>query len=70
VRRIWSWFDRGVSVETLIKRYPTLGPSKVLDALSFAIDNRDLIAADLAREQALLGPKLNLLPEQLELTKK
>lgn len=66
VRRIYSWFDRGITVETLIKRYPSLGPARVLDALSFAIDNPDLISADLAREQALLGPGLNLTPEQLE----
>ena len=50
VRRLWAWHRRGVTIDTLIKRYPTLGPARVLDALSFAYDNQDLIDADLARE--------------------
>ncbi len=53
VRRLWSWYRREVSIETLIKRYPTLGANKVLDALSFAFDNVELVEADLAREYAL-----------------
>lgn len=55
VRRLWSWHRRGVSVETLLKRYPKLGPARVLDALAFAYDNEELMQADLAREQALTG---------------
>lgn len=55
VRRLWAWHRKGVTVETLIKRYPSLGPARVLGALSFAYDNEDLINADLAREQALLN---------------
>lgn len=35
-----------------MKRYPALGPAKVLDALSFAYDHQALIEADLAREEA------------------
>jgi uncharacterized protein (DUF433 family) len=54
VRRLWAWFRRGVTVETLLKRYPQLGPAKVLDALSFAYDNQDLVEADLARERAMM----------------
>lgn len=54
VRRLWSWHQRGVLVATLIRRYPTLGPSRILDALSFAYDNRELIDDDIAREAALL----------------
>jgi uncharacterized protein (DUF433 family) len=54
VRRLWAWHRKGVSVETLIKRYPSLGPSKVLGALAFAYDNQALMAADLAREAAML----------------
>ena len=53
VRRLWAWHRGGASVETLLKRYPNLGPAKVLDALAFAYDNRDLVDTDLAREQAL-----------------
>jgi uncharacterized protein (DUF433 family) len=62
VRRLWSWHRKGVSVETLLKRYPSLGPARVLDALAFAHDNTELIEADLAREEALLGPKAEAVP--------
>src|SRR5215467_1189823 len=55
VRRLWAWHRGGASVETLIKRYPNLGPARILDALAFAYDNPELIEADLARERALLG---------------
>ncbi len=54
VRRLWDWHRRGVSVELLVKRYPRLGWSKVMDALSFAFDNEELIEADLDRERALI----------------
>jgi uncharacterized protein (DUF433 family) len=51
VRRLWVWHHKGgISVETLMKRYPNLGPARVLDALAFAFDNQDLMEADLARE--------------------
>lgn len=54
VRRLWAWHRKGVSVETLVKRYPALGPARVLGALSFAYDNQELMAADLAREAKML----------------
>ena len=54
VRRLWAWFRGGVTVETLLKRYPSLGPARVLDALAFAYDNADLVEADLAYERAML----------------
>ncbi len=50
VRRLWAWHRSGVSIDTLLKRYPRLGPAKVLDALSFAYDNREVVEADLDRE--------------------
>jgi len=66
VRRLWAWHRGGASVETLLKRYPNLGPARVLDALAFAYDNADLIEADLAREQALFeqqgGPTVGARP--------
>lgn len=55
VRRLWSWHRKGVAVETLLKRYPQLGASRLLDALSFAYDNAELMEADLAREEKLIG---------------
>jgi uncharacterized protein (DUF433 family) len=54
VRRLWAFYRAGASVEVLIKRYPRLGPGKILDALAFAFDNDEVIERDLAREQVLL----------------
>jgi uncharacterized protein (DUF433 family) len=54
VRRLWAWHRRGISVETLLKRYPQLGPARILDALAFAYDNTDVVEADLAHERALM----------------
>jgi uncharacterized protein (DUF433 family) len=53
VRRLWAWHRAGTAVETLARRYPNLGPGKILDALSFAYDNMELIQADLEREQRM-----------------
>lgn len=57
VRRLWAWHRGGTTIETLFRRYPQLGPSKVLDALAFAYDNQALIQADLDREQKLLDER-------------
>jgi hypothetical protein len=66
VRRLWVWHRGGTSVETLLRRYPNLGPARILDALAFAYDNQDLIEADIAREQALFekqgGPTIGARP--------
>lgn len=66
VRRLWSWHRRGVTVETLLKRYPALGPSRVLDALAFAYDNPEIVEADLAREASLMGPQADAVPGAME----
>jgi uncharacterized protein (DUF433 family) len=55
VRRLFAWHRQGTMVETLLKRYPQIGPARLLDALSFAYDNFDLITQDLDRERALLA---------------
>ncbi len=55
VRRLWAWHRGGAAVETLVRRYPNLGPARILDALSFAYDNQDLIDADLEREESLFA---------------
>lgn len=72
VRRLWAWHRGGTTVETLVRRYPNLGPARILDALAFAYDNQDLVEADLAREQLLFekagGPTIGARPlSQLEL---
>ena len=68
VRRLWSWHKRGTTIETLLKRYPQIGPARVLDALAFAYDNEDLVQADLDREnEALEGEQIPKDPKQAKL---
>lgn len=55
VRRLFSWHRQGTTVESLLRRYPTLGPARIFDALAFAYDNLDLITADLAREREAIA---------------
>lgn len=55
VRRLWHWHRIGTTVETLLRRYPQLGEAKVLSALAFAYDNKDLIQADMKREEELVA---------------
>jgi hypothetical protein len=40
-----------------LKRYPQLSPAKVFDALAFALDNPEVIEADMERESDLLSEK-------------
>lgn len=51
VRRLFSWHRQGTTVETLLRRYPQLGPARIFTALAFAYDNQELITADLVRER-------------------
>lgn len=73
VRRLWAFFKGGASVERILKRYPQLGPAKVFDALAFALDNPEVMEADLRREEEILaksGEKSKRAagpPEQIEL---
>ena len=69
VRRLWAWHRKGVTVETLIKRYPALGAAKVLCALAFAYDNQDVMSADLAREAAMLQGEAEKVPGAMEQTR-
>lgn len=55
VRRLWGFYRAGATVEVLIKRYPRLGPAKILDALSFAFDNQEVMERDIQHEQELLS---------------
>jgi uncharacterized protein (DUF433 family) len=54
VIRLWVWHRRGTTVEVLLKRYPQLGPARVLDALAFAYDNQEVIREQLAKEESIL----------------
>ena len=65
VRTLWAWQRKGVSIATLVKRYPSLGWNRILAALAFAYDNEDLIEVDLARERASCQPARD--PRQIDL---
>ena len=73
MRRLWAFYRRGTKVETLLKQFPQLEPAQVFDALAFALDNEEVIEADLAREAQMLrrtGQKQPARPdgpEQIEL---
>lgn len=55
VRRLWSFYRRGVSIDTLLRRFPRLGAAKIFDALAFAYDNEEVVTADIEREERLLS---------------
>lgn len=73
VRRLWSFYSSGATVEQLLKRFPQLEPAKVFDALAFALDNPEVMDGDLAREHEILRRTTQKLPsrpkgtEQMEL---
>lgn len=68
VRRLWGFYKNGATVEVLVKRYPRLGPAKILDALAFAFDNREVIEQDLENEQLFLQRTTDTTPApQLDL---
>lgn len=69
VRRLWAWHRKGVTVETLVKRYPALGPAKVLCALAFAYDNQDVLEADLERERQMLDAEAEKVPGAMSQTR-
>jgi uncharacterized protein (DUF433 family) len=55
VRRLWAFYRSGASIERILRRYPQLGPAKVFDALAFALDNSEVIEADLKHEEEILA---------------
>jgi uncharacterized protein (DUF433 family) len=54
VRRLWSFYRKGIPIDTLLRRFPRLGAAKIFDALAFAYDNEEVIQADIRREEQLL----------------
>lgn len=51
VHRLWAWHRQGTPTETMLRRYPQLGPARVFDALAFGYDNLPLVTATLLRDQ-------------------
>ena len=54
VRRLWAFYRKGVTIDTLLRRFPRLGAAKIFDALAFAYDNEEVMQADMQREEQLL----------------
>jgi hypothetical protein len=54
VRRLWAFFKNGTSDDRILRRYPQLGAAKVFDALAFALDNPEVMTADIQREDEIL----------------
>ena len=57
VRRLYAFYRAGTPVDKILKRYPQLAPAKVFDALAFALDNPEVMEADMEREAELLSEK-------------
>lgn len=68
VRRLYAFYRSGTTLEKILRRYPQLSPAKVFDALAFALDNPEVMEADLERETVLLetraGRALRPIPSQ------
>ncbi len=47
VRRLWKAHLEGITFEDLWERYPRVPRGHILDAISFAYDNNDLILEEL-----------------------
>jgi len=54
VRRLFAFFQSGATVEQLLRRFPQLAAAKVFDALAFALDNPEVMEADMQRESEML----------------
>ncbi len=57
VRRLFAFYRSGTPIEKILKRYPQLSPAKVFDALAFALDNPEVMEADMEREAELLDQR-------------
>ncbi len=57
VRRLLAFYRSGTSLEKILKRYPQLSPAKVFDSLAFALDNPEVMEADMENEAELLDQR-------------
>lgn len=55
VRRLFQWNRQGTTVETLLRRYPQLGPARIFSALAFAYDNLNRMSEELLKERDRLA---------------
>lgn len=54
VRRLFSFYRSGATIEKILLRYPQLLAAQVFDALAFALDNPEVMDADIERDSVLL----------------
>lgn len=57
MRRLFAVYRSGTAIEKILLRYPQLSAAQVFDALAFALDNPEVMAADSEREGVLLESK-------------
>ncbi|MCH2109990.1 MAG: DUF433 domain-containing protein [Polyangiaceae bacterium] len=65
VRRLYAFYKNGTPMEKILKRYPQLSPAKIFDALAFALDNPEVMEADMAREADMLAQRDMKRPKRL-----
>lgn len=49
--RLYSWHRQGTTVETMLRRYPQIGPARILSALAFCYDNREFAERAILKER-------------------
>lgn len=57
VRRLFSFYRSGATVEKILLRYPQLSAAQVFDSLAFALDNPEVMDADIERDAVLLDAR-------------
>ena len=72
VRRLFAFYKSATRIDTIFKRYPQIEPTKVFDALAFALDNLEVMEADMEQERQMLErtgarPSAPHNPSQVEL---
>ena len=65
VRRLFAFYRAGTPIERILKWYPQLSPAKIFDALAFALDNPEVMEADIAREQDMIAQRDVKRPKRL-----
>lgn len=49
--RLFAWYKQGTTVETLLRRYPRLGPARIFGTLAWAHDNHDIVTREIITER-------------------
>lgn len=49
--RLFSWHRQGTTVETLLRRFPQLGPARIFGALAWAYDNLAVVTHEILAER-------------------